>query len=282
MAKGTRWLRNPLLQFVILGTALFFLFRLVRAPRSIEGQRIEITQAQIERLAEVFSLQWKRPPTEQELEGLVDSYIREEILYREALALGLDRDDTVIRRRLAQKLEFLAEDLAALAEPVPSELRQYFEENVDDYALPPRMSFSHIYFSVDRRGKEAAEKAARETLERIRRASPTPDEIAELGDPFMLQSHYGSRTDREVADLFGREFASALVELEPGSWQGPVPSSYGLHLVRLEALAEGRTPELAEVEARVKADFVDARRREANEAFLAKLKDRYEIVVEGE
>ncbi len=269
-------LKSPLVHFVAIGAILFAMYGLLRGPGGDDTRRIEVSEQRIARLREMWLAQWKRPPTQQELDGLIDSFIREEVLYREALAMGLDRDDTVVRRRLAQKIEFLADDLATRSEPLPEELERFLEENLERYQLPGRVSFSHIYFSVDRRG-EAGESDALDALQKIR-AGASPDEY---GDPFMLQRDYPSRSEREVAELFGSEFAEALLALSPGNWQGPVRSSYGVHLVLVRERTESRTPELADVSNRVKNDLLSERRRAANEALVESLKERYQIVVEG-
>ena len=269
-------LRSPLVHFVAIGTVIFVMYELLRGSAVNDNRRIEVGEQQIARLREMWMASWKRPPTERELDGLIDNFIREEVLYREALAMGLDRNDTVLRRRLAQKIEFLADDLATRSEPLPEELERFLEENLERYQLPARVSFSHIYFSVDRRG-EACESDALDALHKMRDGA-SPDEH---GDPFMLQRDYPSRTEREVAELFGSAFGEALLMLSPGSWQGPVPSSYGLHLVNVRERTPSRTPELADVSERVKNDFLAERRRAANEALVESLKERYQIVVEG-
>ena len=265
------WRRNPLLQFAAIGALLFFAYGFLHDTRTGDVSRIELSAADIERMRELWAMQWKRPPTETELQGLVEAHIREEVLYREALAMGLDEGDTVIRRRLAQRVTFMAEDLASRVEPTPEELQRHFEAQLDRYLLPARVSFSHIYFSVDRRGDEAESDA---------RAALAHPETAR-GDPFMLQSDFPSRTQQEVRELFGVDFARALFELEPADWRGPITSSYGLHLVRVHQRSEGRKPEPSEVRDRVRNDLLDQRRREADKALVDSLKERYEIVVEG-
>ena len=269
-------LKNPLVHFVAIGAVIFLLYGLLWGSRVDDSRRIEVSEQRIVRLGEMWLAQWKRPPTETELDGLIDSFIREEVLYREALAMGLDRDDTVIRRRLAQKIEFLADDLATRSEPLPEELERFLEDNLERYQLPVRVSFSHIYFSVDRRG-EACESDALDALRKIE-AGASPDEH---GDPFMLQRDYPSRSEREVGELFGSEFAESLFTLSAGSWQGPVRSSYGAHLVLVRERTESRAPELTDISDRVKNDLLSERRRAANEALVESLKERYQIVVEG-
>ena len=271
-----KMLKSPLVHFVAIGAVIFVLYGFLQGSGVNDNRRIEVGEQQIARLGELWMAQWKRPPTERELDGLIDSFIREEVLYREALAMGLDRNDTVVRRRLAQKIEFLADDLATRSEPLPVELERFLEENLGRYELPGRVSFSQVYFSADRRG-EACESDALDALDQIRDGA-SPDEH---GDPFMLQRDYPSRTQQEVAELFGSEFGEGLFMLSPGSWEGPVPSSYGLHLVYVRERTQSRMPALTDVSDRVKNDLLSERRRAANEALVDSLKQRYEIVVEG-
>jgi hypothetical protein len=273
------WTREPLVHFLVLGALLFGLFALVNDEASSKSpNQIEITASNVERLRAGWSKQWNRPPTETELKGLIESHLREEVLYREALALGLDQNDTIIRRRLAQKMEFLFEDLADQAKPTDEELKGYFNQNKDKYRLPARFSFTHVYFSVDRRG-DSAEHDARRLLAQLQISDAAPLPVSDRGDPFMLQYDFVRNTEKEVAKLFGRRFAEQLLEVQVGSWQGPIESGYGLHLVRIHDKVEPRLPELAEVLNRVQVDLESERRREMNKEIFEKLKARYEIVV---
>jgi hypothetical protein len=274
-------LRDPLLHFVVLGAVLFAVYALVTGLfTSDEVRRIEIDQPQIEFLAGTFQRQWGRPPTAQELRGLVDARVREEVLYREALAVGLDRDDTVVRRRMVQKIEMLTQDLALLADPTDEELEAYFEEHRGDYRIPPRLSFSQVYFNADRRGASVEEDALR-VLEELRTENPTPQRAPERGDATMIDSDYALASPYEVKRLFGGHFAEALFELEPG-WQGPVVSGYGLHLVYVGEREESRLPEFETIRERLIDDFNRVRRDRASDALYESLAGRYEVVIDGE
>jgi peptidyl-prolyl cis-trans isomerase C len=264
-----RWLvREPLVYFLAAGAALFLITGRLGDGG---GQTIVVSDAERTRLAAQWQAQMGRPPTETELNGLVEQWLREEIYYREALALGLDADDVIIRRRLAQKLTFLTEDLGAGGEPDADELRAYYEHHAERYAEPERFTFSHAYFSDERRA-DAREDAAAALDAASASAAPA-------GDPFMLQRHYVERSQREIGELFGRDFAAAIVDLDTGGWAGPIRSAYGWHLVRLEARHPPRQPSFDEVASRVGADLRQARRREASEAYYRSLRERYRIVV---
>jgi len=274
-----KWTREPLVHFLLLGGLLFGLFALVNDEASSKPpNQIEITAADVDRLQERWTKQWNRPPTETELKGLIESNLREEVLYREGLALGLDQNDTIIRRRLAQKMEFLFEDLADQVEPTDEEVKAYFDRNKDKYLLPARVSFTHIYFNVDRRG-EGAYDNAKQLLKKLQSNKPRPIRVSDQGDRFMLGYKYVQKTQQEVANVLGRQFAEKLFKTEKGIWQGPIESAYGVHLVQIHDRTESRLPDIRDVRNKVQLDFLAERRRETNKKIFEKLKARYEIVV---
>jgi parvulin-like peptidyl-prolyl isomerase len=264
-----RYLKDPLTLFLAFGLMLFVADRLINSEED-GGYLIEVTPGQQSRIFDQWQAQMGRPPTEQEAAGLLDQWIREEIFYREARKLGLDDNDTIIRRRLAQKLTFLNEDLANAEPPTEAELAQFFEENLSDYLIPERFSFEHRYFSSDRRQNAEADAAT------ALAGGEDP------GDPFILQKSYAERSAREIGDLFGRAFAEALAALakdQPEQWQGPIPSAYGWHLVRLTGYQDAREPLMTEVIDAVRRDYLQERRRRANDDFYETLRSRYQIVI---
>jgi len=266
----SRLLREPLLYFSIAGAGLFLLSEGVGTDAN---RRVVVNEAERQRLSDQWQAQMGRTPTETELDALVEQWIREEIYYREARAMELDEDDIIIRRRLAQKLTFLTEDLAAGRAPQQADLERYYQENSERYTQPERYSFSHRYYSGDRR--ETAESDARADLAAL--SEPGTDEPPQ-GDPFMLQRRYAQRSQREIGELFGREFAAALAEIPAGRWQGPIRSAYGWHLVLLEQRLPARQLTFAEAAGQVTTDYRQDQRRQANEAFYQNLRERYEIV----
>jgi parvulin-like peptidyl-prolyl isomerase len=270
-------LREPLAHFLAIGV-LLFVAQGALTNDAPEDDTITVGRAQIESLRAQWAKQRGRPPTPAELDGLIESHVREEVLYREAPALGLDRNDTIVRRRLAQKLEFLVTDAALPETPDETALRAYFEVNAERYAEPARLSFRHLYFSPDQRGQSAADDA-RTVLAGLNGAGSTAD-AAERGDRFMLGDDYAQRSEDEVARDFGREFASRLFETETGGWQGPIPSGYGLHLVRIAERAEARLSPFEAVRAAVERDYLSERTREVNAEAYRRLRERYEVVVE--
>lgn len=274
-------LRDPLLHFVILGAALFGLYALATGVfSSNQARKVDISGAEIEFLAEGFERQWGREPTTEEVQRLVDGRVREEILYREALAVGLDRNDVVVRRRMVQKMQLLTQDLALMTDPTDEELRAFYDERREEYRVPPRLSFRQVYLNADERGAAVELDAAR-LLDELRSADSPPERAAELGDPIMLEHEYRRVAPQEVRRVFGDHFASALFELEPG-WQGPVLSGYGFHLVFVGERVEGRSPEIGEIRERLLAAYNRFRSETANESFYRNLASRYEVRIDGE
>ena len=271
-----RILRSPLLHFLALGAVLFALYIRFGQMQPTESQKIVVSAQQIELLRSLWEKQWRRPPSAQELDGLIQSYLREEVLYRQALAMGLDRDDTVVRRRLAQKIEYLAQDLATQAEPSEQELRTFYDEHPEIFEEPARITFSHVYINTDKHGPDSVE-AAGSVLAELR-AGGDPDA---LGDRFMLQRDYLRKSAAEVARHFGSQFADAVFELAPGEWQGPIRSGYGLHLVRVEGFEAAYLPPLEGIRQAVRDEMLSFRRREVDELFYDKLRESYDIVIEG-
>ena len=277
-----RIIGEPLVHYIGLGIVLFAGYALLTGRDESGSDRlIQVTQNEVQWLADSWQGRWQRPPTDEELRGLVDAYVREEVLYREALAVGLDRDDQVIRRRLVQKLEFITEDLASQVMPSEIQLQTFFTENLDRYRIPPRRSFQHVYFNADRRGA-GVEADAEDVLERLRATSPSLEEAVMLGDRFMLRYEYLDLSEEEVALQFGGRFAASLFRVEPGEWQGPIGSGLGLHLVRVVDVVEGRVPDLSEVRDEVLRDYGSEVRSRANEALYDNLRAQYQVEIDDE
>ncbi len=274
-------IREPLVHFLLIGAALFLLFEWRGGGAG--DRRIVITRGQVEHLAQSFEVVWLRPPADEELRGLVDDYVREEVAIREAIAMGLDRDDTVIRRRLRQKLEFLVEDSLESHPPTDEDLSFWLEKHAESFRGEPRISFRQVYVSRDRRG-ESAEAFALEVLDDLTRAGAglSLASIEALGDPLMLPHEVSLSSRSDVGRMFGEDFAAKVLALPPGRWSGPVESGYGLHLVFVSELAEGRLPALSDARDAVERDFLAARRKAELDARYERLLSKYEVVVEPE
>jgi hypothetical protein len=263
--------REPVLHFLLIGLLLFAAYGWL-APAPESGTRILVTQSMVEGMALEYRTRWSRPPTERELSGLVDAYVRDEILYREGVALGLDRDDPVIKRRVRQKLEVIAEEQGARDAPTDADLAAYLEKNAERFTRPGTVSFEQVYFA-------AATPAAQ--VEAARAAAQRGSNPARLGQPTMLPPGMRNAPLDLAARDFGREFAAELERLPLDTWAGPVPSAFGQHLVRVTARTPALTPPLAEVRAAVAREW-EAERRTASLAENYKaLRGRYEVVIEA-
>jgi hypothetical protein len=273
-----RLLKEPLLHFLLLGAAIFAAYGVVSKRSSGEPGKIIISAGQVAAMAESFTGTWRRPPTREEIEGLIRDRVQEEVYYREAMALGLDKDDTIIRRRLRQKLEFLTDDVAALAEPTDDELSAYLKAHPDTFRVQRQFTFSHVYLNRERRGENLARDTT-QLLAQLQQAGGKTD-LSELGDPFLLEHKFQSLPASEAVNQFGEKFASKLGKLSLGQWQGPVESGYGVHLVWISERTEGHVPALAEVRDAVRREWANTRRLETNEKFYAELLKRYTVTIE--
>ncbi|AMJ63024.1 peptidyl-prolyl cis-trans isomerase [Bosea sp. PAMC 26642] len=272
-----RLLKEPLAHFLILALAIFGLYGAVNRNDEPRSGEIVVTGPKIEQLAGLFTKTRQRPPTTSELKGLIDDHVKEEILYREALALGLDKDDTVIRRRLGLKMEFLSQAQAEAATPSEAELEAFLNANSDRFYVEPMLAFRQVFFSPQRRG-EGIEQDVNSVLE-VLRAKPDTDP-ATLGDATILPTDLLPTRKAAIGQIFGAAFAEALAQTPPGAWAGPVKSSFGLHLVHVGESQPGRVASLVEGRAIVAQEWTNERRRQAEEAKLAERLKRYRVRIE--
>ena len=270
-------LREPLLQFLLLGAALFGLFHLVERDKADTPTKIVISSARIANLADGFARTWQRPPDKEELQGLVDDYIRDEVFYREGRAVGLDRDDVIIRRRVRQKMEFFAEDSAL--EPTEQQLADYLASNPERFKTEDRVTFRQIFLSATGRAG-TIDKDSKRVANALAGADATVDTTA-LGDPFLLGEDFHAVSQSDAAGIFGDGFAKRIATLEKGRWQGPIPSSFGQHFVYISERTPGSVPPLDTVREAVSREWSNARRLEAEQKLYASLRERYEIVIEA-
>lgn len=270
-------LREPLLHFLLLGVLIFAVFKFVSSETSQPG-KILITQGRIESLETAFSRTWRRSPTASELEGLIRDYIREEVFAREAIALGLDKDDTIIRRRLRQKLEFISEDVTAHAEPTDEQLSAYLKAHADAFRGDRRFTFRQVYLNPQQRGTNLRREAS-QLLAQLRRSGGQTD-ISALGDSLLLENEFEGIAAAEVVKQFGEQFAATLGEMAVGQWQGPLESGFGVHLVLMTERTDGSMPALEDVRAAVRREWINERRLETNEKFYRTLLQRYTVTIE--
>lgn len=273
MSALKRILREPLLHFAVVGVILLGISNTTRKSERAPDL-IALSSGDIDSLGKNFERTWQRPPTDLELNGLIDSRVREEVLFREARAMRLDIDDVIVRRRLVQKIEFLTDDLAARRDPTDSELQIFLNAHAKDYTIEQRFSFRQIFFSSNRRG-EVLKDDAEAVLVRLQSGA----EPGAFGDPVVLPSTIDNEPLSRIARQFGREFADAIARGKTNSWFGPVRTTYGIHLVLVTDIQPERTPSLSEVRVAVERDWRAVQRRIAQDAFYARLRQKYRIMV---
>jgi len=271
-------LREPLLHFLLIGASLFLIYGLQNDGISDQGKRIVFTQADINRLVLVWEKKRQRPPTQVELEGLIEQQIRDEVMYREALSMGLDENDAVVRRRMAQKVEFITSDIAAQFEPTDADLEGYLATHMDEFEVPGRISFVHVYLNRDQHS-DNMQQDVQSLLDQLSKPGSQTDFMT-AGDPFMLGQQHEKMTRHDVSRLFGNEFVNSIFALPVGSWQGPVSSGYGLHLVRIDDKTEAVQQDLSMVRDKVYSEWQAQQRRDMDRAFYQSLRQRYEIIID--
>ena len=274
-----KFMREPLVHFLALGAAIFMVYGLMSRGTGGDPEKIVVTQGQIASMRQSYIATRQRAPTRDELQGLIRDRVQEEVYYREALALGLDKDDAIIRRRLQQKMAFVSEGLAAPAEPSDAELAAYLKAHAATFTTERRFSFRQVYLNPQRHGANLARDAQR-LRARLNQAGGAKANVASFGDPILLEREYDNVSAREVANTFGETFVAALSNLPTAQWQGPVESGYGAHLVFLAERTESRVPALAEVREAVRREWNDAKQREAAAKSYRVLLRKYSVTVE--
>jgi len=274
--------KNPAIHVLFLGLIVAIAILVAKGPPTADAsRRVVVTGADLLQQRAAFMRTWQREPTAEELRGALEQHIRQEVLYREALARGYDRDDPVVRRAMQQKMEFLAAAQIGQGPPTDDEIEAYFTLRREKYRLPAVLSFAQIYINPDG-GDGPAEQRAAELLARFERQDPGPDELAALSDGIMLQPIHERVTEAEVASAFGRDFAEAVVGVEPGSWQGPIRSGYGLHLVKITQRQDSRVPSWTEVRASVLRDMEYEASNAGKEQLYQEIAQGYRIVTDAE
>jgi hypothetical protein len=270
-----RLFREPLLHFLVLGALLFALYGGVNRNGLQAPGEVVVDQARVQALAMQFERVWQRSPTRTELQGLIDQWVREEIIYREGVATGMERDDEVVRRRVVQKMAFVTDGMAADV-PSDADLEDWLRRHADDYRIAPGYTLQQVYFDPRRHGEQLDSDIAAATSALQR------DPQARVGDPTMLPTTLNQTSADEVTRAFGQRFSDALAPLPDGRWAGPVVSGFGVHLVRIDARTSARVPTLAEVRPAVERDLLNARSSQASEDFYRALRKRYTVKIEAD
>ena len=284
MVKKLPIINDPLFHFAIAGALLFVAHSIVNqsaeqeVTTSEENAPIRVGTEQLDHLVVTWKQLWNREPSSLELTRLVNDYVREEALYREAIALGLDEDDTIVRRRMAQKMAFLSKG-AAVSEPSPDVLFSWFQENQRRYEIPATVSFVHVYFSTEKRGDQA-ESDASKVLEVLATENPQPRPHSQLGDRFMSRYEFDDMSRQDLDRLFGDAFAAQVFHMDSMTWHGPVRSSFGWHLVKVSKRTERHVPEFAAVQTQVEIDWMEAQTRAANTELLESLIEKYGLEIQ--
>jgi len=271
--------REPLLHFLLLGAAIFAAYSLVARGTGNEPGRIVVTQGQLSSMKESFTRTRQRPPTTEEWEGLIRDRVREEVYYREALALGLDKDDLIIRRRLQQKMEFVSDGIAAQATPTDAELNAYLRAHPDKFRAEQQFTFRQLYLNPEKHGKNLGRDTGL-LLARLNQSADTTA-ISALGDSIMLEHQFAHASARDVGNLFGEKFAAGLGNLSRGRWQGPVESSYGVPVVFLAERMDTRLPALDDVRDAVRREWSSAQQADAATRFYQALLRKYAVSIEA-
>ena len=260
--------REPIVLFLLFGLVLFMAYEWVTGYYEMQNRKITVTEAQIQVLKETFTKTWNREPTEQELDAQIENFIKDEIYYKEAVALGLDKSDVAIKRRLRQIMEIMMDDMATVY-PSEDQLKTYLSENQDKFRKDPVISFRHIYFSSENRD------TALEVLGRLKDTLPVNE--SDFDGLALIPNEFSDESYRGVERLFGKSFTEQVFTLEPGSWEGPVESAYGYHLVYISQLTRGFVPELSEVWDEVEREWSLEMKTQVKDQQYQKIKNNYTI-----
>ena len=275
MKQIARLLREPLFHFFIIGGLLFALYAAVSGPSPAPVNRIVVAPERVTQLSAGHEAVWRRPPTDDELRALIDNFVREEVYSREALALGLDRDDAIIRRRLQQKMEFLTDSGADLIEPSAGELEAYYAANQEGLQDPPRMALEQVFL-----GQQPTQERVASVLDALHALKPGAEaDPMRLGDRSFLPAKVALSTPAALDGIFGAGFFGELTHLPTDVWAGPVESGYGVHLIRISESVPGRVPPFEEVRNALLREWKSSQAMELREQNYARMRARYDVVL---
>ena len=279
MSLLARVIREPLVHFLVIGGAVFALYAYTTGGEQVAPprDRIVVSEGRIQQLAEIFNRTWQRPPAPQELRGLIEAYVKEEVYYREALKLGLDRDDTLIRRRMQQKMEFLTEPAEDALKATDADLQAFLDTHRSEFKVEPRLAFQQIFINLE--GSEEPIDARAEKVLREARGMALDADLSRLGDATLLP-HVTRLAPASVIDRdFGEGFCKRLALLPKNVWSGPLRSPFGLHLIRITEFRDGYDPPLEAVRKTVEAEWRTAKRDVFQQSEYQRLSKKYEVVL---
>ncbi len=271
MKKIIRLFKEPLLLFFLLGIISFLLYTKATAYIEKKNRQIFVSESQVELLKESFKKTWFRPPTQNELDGNIDNYVMDEVFYREAVTMGLDKTDPGVKRRLRNLMELMMDEYTTIY-PTENQLRKYLSEHPDKFRKEPRISFQHLYFPFENK------KEAMDLLQTLQKNEAVEEKY--IGHPLMIPSEFENESKRSIENLFGKDFSTDIFIVETDNWNGPVESAYGWHLVYVGQLTKGELPDLNEIWDQVENEWTAKRKREMREEQYEMMRERYEIAVE--
>jgi len=271
-------LHEPLLHFLVLGVLIFIAYGLLPNSSNTDSEQIIITKGELESIRATFITTWQRPPTKEEFDGLVSDRVREEVYYREALAIGLDKDDIIIRRRLRQKMEFIGNDIATQTEPSEEDLSNFLIQHPELFSIEPHLSFRQVYLNPERRANTLKGDVS-SLLSQLNQAD-TKTNFQKLGDATLLSAEMADVRATEVTNQFGADFTKQLTQLPIHRWVGPVTSTYGVHVVYIGERTDSKKPLLSDVHDAVRREWENARLLEENEKLYKEMLKRYVVTIE--
>lgn len=267
-----KFLKEPLIHFLVIGGLIFFVYGQKNGGFEEKENRIVITKSNFDRLI----MQWKkkhfRNPTKAETDEILEEFIYHEVMYREALVMGLDKNDIIIQRRLSQKLEFLSSDILQIAEPTNDELQEYLNTHSEKFMLPSKLSFTHVYIDTNKHTKEY--------FEELKKDLESGKSYKTLGDPFMFAKEFTNVTQTDVSKVFGRAFAKKIFSLHVDSLQGPIRSGYGLHFVNISKKTDAKVAKVQDIKSTLTKYWKEEKTEQANSKIYQDLKKQYNIEVQ--
>lgn len=282
--KLNKLMNKPVIRFFFIGSIMYLIYVFIiqlNSNTQNQDNTITITSGEIMSLEEKWTSRFKRSATELEMQSLVEQHIEETILFKEAVKMGLNKNDDVIRQRMAQKLQFLSDDLIRPEPPSDDELRDFFYKNTNSYKPADRVTITQIYLDPKKRGDKISDDA-KKLLTKLNKIGSPESNFSAYGDTFNLQSYFLQRSKSELSMLFQGEFAKFAFLSEPNKWQGPVNSGYGMHIIYIHEKQIGITPEFEEIKDRIREDWMIEKQKGINNIYIDGLLSRYEIIFENQ
>jgi peptidyl-prolyl cis-trans isomerase C len=279
-----QWAKQPVVKFMGIGLLMFLINTYLLQADSSKSENeynVSLTAGEVKSMEEVWLSKWKRPATKVEMEGMINQRVEEAILFREAIKIGLDKNDDIIRQRMAQKLEFLSNDLVKPDSANAEEVKLYFDENIANYTTPENITIIQLFVNPKTHG-DLLDKEVNARLAKLKSMDASSSEISKYADQFSLQTYYPEKPNQELAKLYGSEFATKVFELETNKWFGPINSQYGVHLIYVMHKNPAVVPEFENVKEFVTEDLQREKQEELNGLYIEGILSRYNVIIEDE